>query len=254
MEAAREFYNTYYVPNNITIAIAGDITAKRAKELAETYFGDIPAAPAPPAVQVEAPNQQEERRFVIKDQSQPITLIGYHSVNAEHPDDKALDLLASVLAGGRTSIMYKELVEEKKMALAVQLINGFPGDKFKSLFGIVGVPNRGVNSDSLETAIYEIIERAKNGEISKEALDRARTKARANLIRRLDSNTGLARAFAAAEAQTGDWRTVFTNLEELEKVTVDDLQRVAKKYLTKNNRTVGTIVNKPVAEAADASK
>ncbi|HEX6981733.1 MAG TPA: pitrilysin family protein [Balneolaceae bacterium] len=254
MEAARDFYNTYYVPNNITIAIAGDITAERAKELAKTYFGNIPAAPAPPLVQVEAPDQQEERRFVIKDQSQPFLLIGYHTVNAEHPDDKALDLLASVLAGGRTSIMYKELVEEKKMALAVQLINGFPGDKFSSLFGVVGVPNRGVNADSLETAIYKIIERAKNGDISKEALDRVRTKARANLIRRLDSNTGLARAFAAAEAQTGDWRTVFTNLEELEKVTVDDLQRVAKKYLAKDNRTVGTIVNKSVAEAADASK
>lgn len=151
-------------------------------------------------------------------------------------------------------MMYKELVEEKKMALAVQLINGFPGDKFSSLFGVLGVPNRGVNPDSLEAAIYDIIERAKNGEISKEALDRARTKARANLIRRLDSNTGLARAFAAAEARTGDWRTVFTDLEELEKVTVDDLQRVANKYLTKDNRTVGTIINKSDAEATHASK
>ncbi|HET6527199.1 MAG TPA: pitrilysin family protein [Balneolaceae bacterium] len=251
---AKAFFNTYYVPNNMTMAIAGDITAERAKELAKTYFGDIPTAPAPPPVNAEKPDQQEERRFAIHDQSQPFLLMGYHTVNAQHPDAKALELLGSVLASGRTSMLYKTLVDEKKIALGFQLLNGFPGDKYQSLFGLLGVPNRGVSVDSLETAIYEVIGKIKKGDIPQQALDRARTKARAGLIRGLDSNMGLARAFATAEAQTGDWRTIFTDLEELEKVTVDDLQRVANKYFTKSNRTVGVIINKAAGEVTDASK
>jgi predicted Zn-dependent peptidase len=181
-------------------------------------------------------------------------MIGYHTVNDRHPDAKALELLGSVLAGGRTSMLYKEVVEGKKLARGLNLLNGIYGTEYGSLFTLIAIPNRGIGTDSLETAVYEVIEKAKNGQISEEALDRARTKARANLIRSLDSNSGLAEAFAQAESKTGQWQTVFTDLEELEKVTVNDLQRVANKYLIKTNRTVGVTVNKSTAEATNASK
>ncbi|MDX1639155.1 MAG: pitrilysin family protein [Balneolaceae bacterium] len=253
MEDAREFYNTYYVPNNITIAIAGDVNPDEIRELANTYFGDLQKGPEPPPVYTEEPEQRGERRFEIIEQNQPILLLGYHTVSQEHPDFEALQLLGSVISEGRTSRLYKRMVEEEQTALQVSAFNGFPGTKYETMFLTLAVPNRDISLDTLETTIYEEIEKIKNGEITQEELDRAKTNARAGLIRSLDSNSGLARSFAAAEAQQGDWRKVFTDLDDLEAVTLDDLQRVAKTYLTKDNRTVGMIRNKESSESEEVA-
>lgn len=251
MEDAREFYNTYYVPNNMTIAIAGDVQPEEAKELAEKYFGDLKEGPAPPPVYTEEPDQRGERRFTIEGESQPYFIMGYHTVAQDHPDAKALQLLGSILSGGRTSILYKRMVEEEQTALQVSAFNGYPGQKYETLFATLAIPNQDVGVDTMETSILEEIEKIKQGDISQEALDRARTNARANLIRNLDSNSGLASSLASAENQRGDWRKVFTDLEELEQVTLEDIQRVAKEYLTKDNRTVGAIVNKSDEEQSE---
>lgn len=254
MEDAREFYNTYYVPNNITIAIAGDVQPEEARTLAEQYFGGLEEGPEPPPVYTEEPGQRGERRFTIQSESQPYLLMGYHTVNDEHPDFKALRLLGSILASGRTSKLHKQLVQEDQTALGFQLLNGVPGTKYETLFGILGAPNQGFTADTLEKSITAEIEKIKEGDISREALDRARTNARADLVRSLDSNSGLASSLASAENLRGDWRKVFTDLEELEQVTVDDIQRVAREYLTKDNRTVGSIVSKEEESSSDENK
>jgi predicted Zn-dependent peptidase len=252
IEDAREFYNTYYVPNNITIAIAGDVDPDEARKLAETYFGDIPAGPEPPSVHTEEPDQRGERRFTIEGESQPFFLMGYHTVAQDHPDSKALRLLGTVLSQGRTSRLYKRMVEEEQQAIAVQALNGYPGEKYESMFITFAVPNQGVDLDTLETTILEEISKIKNGDLTQQELDRVRTNARANLIRSLDSNSGLASALASAESQRGDWKKVFTDLDELDSVTLEDLQRVANEYLTKDNRTVGRIVTKSGEEDINA--
>ncbi len=254
MDDARAFYNKYYVPNNITIGIAGDVNPKEVRKLAETYFGDIPAAPEPPPVYTKEPEQRGERRFEIKGQSQPFLLMGYHTVAEDHPDSKALQLLGSIISSGRTSRLYKRMVEEEQLALGVQAFNGLPGTKYESMFAAFAVPNRGIGVDTLESVILEEIEKVKDGALTQKELDRARTNARAGLIRNLDSNIGLAQALAGAEAQRGDWKKVFTDLDELDKVTLEDLQRVAETYLTEDNRTVGAIVNEPSEEVADAEQ
>lgn len=254
MEDAREFYNTYYVPGNITIGIAGDVDPKDAKKLAETYFGSLKAGPEPPAVYTEEPAQRGERRFEIVEQTQPFYLMGYHTAAQDHPDSEALQLLGSIISSGRTSRLYKRMVIEEQSALQVFAFNGFPGTKFESMFLTFAVPNRGVSLDTIETAINEEIEKVKNGDITKTELERAKTNARADLIRSLDSNSGLARALAAAEAQQGNWRKVFTDLDDLEAVTLEGLQRVAQKYFTGDNRTVGVIRNEEKKEVADAKQ
>lgn len=255
IEDLHEFYNTYYVPNNITMAIAGDVNPDEIKKLAKTYFGDLEAGPEPPPVYTEEPEQRGERRFQMIEQNQPIFLMGYHTVNQDHPDFEALQLLGSVISGGRTSRLYQRMVEEEQTALQVSAFNGFPGTKFETMFMTLAVPNQGVSLDTVETTIYEEIEKIKNGDITQAELDRAKTNARADLIRSLDSNSGLARAFAGAEAQQGDWRKVFTDLEDLQAVTLDDLQRVAQTYFTKDNRTVGVIKNEEdTEEVADANQ
>ena len=254
MEDAREFYNTYYVPGNITIAIAGDVNPKEVRKMAETYFGGLKAGPEPPPVYTKEPEQRGERRFTIQGQSQPFLLMGYHTVAQDHPDAKALQLLGSIISSGRTSRLYKRMVEEEQLALAVQAFNGFPGTKHKSMFLTFAVPNRGLGVDTLETVIHEEIQKVKDGDITQQELDRARTNARASLVRSLDSNTGLAQSFASTEAQQGDWRKVFTDLDKLNEVTLEDLQRVAKTYFTDDNLTVGAIVTQDSEEVADANQ
>jgi len=254
MKDARKFFNTYYVPNNLTMAIAGDVNASRVKKLAKKYFGDMPSAPKPPPVYTKEPKQKTTRKFTIKGQSQPLLLMGYHTVAKSNPDFNAFQLLSTILSGGRTSILYKKMVQKNQSALQVQTINGFPGTEYPSMFLIFGVPNHGISVDSLQHSILHEIQKIKNGSITKEALNRAKTKARANLIRSLNSNQGLAMRLAQAQAQQGNWRKVFTNIKKLENVTLPDLQRVAKKYFNKDNLTIGKLVHQSSADSSDTSQ
>ncbi|MTI86996.1 MAG: insulinase family protein [Balneolaceae bacterium] len=242
IEDAHDFYEKYYVPSNMTMAIAGDVDPDRMKELAETYFGDLEAGEPAPKVTTIEPPQRGERRFTIEGKSQPILLMGYHGVSQSHEDFEALNLMGNMISTGRTSRLYKKLVEEEKMALQVGAFNGFPGSRFSSLFLTLAVPNRGIDVDSLEQAVYTEIEAVKEGDLTQEELDRARTNIRANLIRGLNNNTGLALSFANAHMDQGNWREVFRRLDRIEQVTLEDIQRVAKKYLVKDQRTVGATV------------
>ncbi|MEX0844767.1 MAG: pitrilysin family protein [Balneolaceae bacterium] len=243
IEDAQEFYNKYYVPSNITFGIAGDVDPDRMKELAELYFGDMAGKGkvAPPVTTIE-PEQRGERRLKIENPSQPLMLIGYHSVSSNHPDYEPLVLLGRVLTSGRTSILYKKLVEEEKLALGIQNFEGIPGTRNPGLFLSLYVPNSGVTTDSLEQRVYEEFEKVKDGVITQEQLDRVRTNLRASIIRGLANNTGLASNFVNTHVEQGDWRNVFNQLDRYQAVTVDDLQRVAKKYLVKKHRTVGVTI------------
>jgi predicted Zn-dependent peptidase len=240
----QKFYETYYAPGAFTISIAGDVDPDRMRELADIYFGDIPAGDPAPEVRTIEPEQRGERRFIIEDDSQPFFLAGYHTVDQMHPDWPALQLLGSIISEGRTSRLYKRMVEDEQLALNIQAFNGFPGTKYQSMFLTFAVPNRGVELEVIENTIDEEIQKTKDGDITREELDRAVTNARAGLVRSLNSNMGLALSLAETHAQQGDWRRVFTYLDDLQNVTLDDLQRVANEYLVKKNRTVGLIVNR----------
>lgn len=240
---ARRFYEQFYAPSNITIGIAGDVDPANVRRLAEKYFGSIPVGNEPPLMVTDPSPQRGERRFEIEDSSQPIMLMGYHTVAGNHPDSPALNLIGDIIASGRTSRLYKRMVEDEQIALQVEALNGFPGTKYQSMFVSLFVPNQGVELSKLEDVFEEELDKVKNGEITQVELDRARTKIRASLVRSLADNNGLALALATAQAQQGEWRTVFTNLDKINAVTLDDLKRVASTYLVKNKRTVGSIVN-----------
>ncbi|MDP3516415.1 MAG: pitrilysin family protein [Pseudohongiella sp.] len=244
----QRFFETYYVPSNMTIAIAGDVKTEEMRALAEKYFAAMPAAPHPPAVKTIEPAQRGERRFVIEEQSQPLFIAGYKTVAAGHPDAAALEMLSQILSAGRTSRLYQRMVQDEQLALGVQALTGFPGSRFPSLFVTFAVPNMGVSLASVEQVINEEIEKAKQGDIHQEELDRAVTNARAGVVRGLNSNMGLALGLAQAHAQRGDWREAFSYLEDLEAVTLADLQRVAQLYLVPGNRTVGMINNSSVQQ------
>ncbi len=235
---AERFYRIYYTPGNITIGIAGDVNPAEAKRLAEKYFSRLPRAPLPPLIHTVEPPQEGEKRVVVTSPSQPLLVIAYKRPDQYSPDDAALDVLSDVLSGGRTGIIYKELVRDKQIALGAESVATFPSGKYPPLFLFFVVPSSGHTVDENEKAIYGIIERVQNQPVDTEAIQRVKTKLRADLIRRLDSNTGLASELPSYYANYGDWRKLFTELEEYDRVTAGDVQRVAKTYLIGPTRTV----------------
>ncbi len=235
---AEAFYKKYYGPSNLTIGIAGDVNPTEAKKLAEKYFGRIPARPIPPRVDTVEPAQNGEKRVMVASPAQPFLVVAYKRPDQYSKDDAVLDVLEQILSGGRTSIIYKEMVRDKKIALGAASYATYPGGKYPSLFVFFVVPNSGHTIDEMEKSVYEIVERVKKDKPDPEALQRVKTNLRATLIRKLDSNSGLAAELASYQASYGDWRKLFTVLDDYDHVTAEDVQRVAQKYLIESARTV----------------
>jgi len=235
---AEEFFRKYYVPSNMVMVIAGDVDPKEAKRLADQYFSSLPSGPMPPRVITDEPKQEGERRAVIETESQPMLYLGYKRPNAFHPDDAPLAVLASALSSGRTGVIYKEMVEQKKLALFAAASSNFIGEKYPGAFMMFSVPAVGKGVDENEKALMEIVERVKKEKIGEDVIKRVKTQIRAGLVRGLDSNLGMAMQLAENYQLHGDWRKMFTQIDELEKVTADDLMRVAKTYLVESGKTV----------------
>jgi predicted Zn-dependent peptidase len=238
---ARAFFRRYYEPSNLTIAIVGDVNPEQIRKLATEYFSGIPSGPKPEPVETVEPPQLGERRVILEDPSQPFILIGYHKPSINHPDDAVFDAITDIVGMGRTSRLYKSLVKEKRIAIAASGFQGMPGVKYPSLFLFYAVPARGHTSQECEQAIYEQIEKLKSELVTPEELAKAKTRARASLIRQLDSNSGLAAMLTFYQVVTGDWRDLFGQLDKIDKVAAEDIQRVANEYFTTKNRSVGVI-------------
>ena len=238
LKEAVKFYKTYYVPANITLAISGDVDPKEARRLAEKYFARIPAGPLPPRVRTVEPEQMGERRVMVKSPSQPFLVLGYKRPDQNSADDPILDVIGEVLSNGRTGWLYKDLVRDQQIALGVMAQPQFPGGKYPGLFLFFSVPNMGKTIEQNEKALNAVIDRIKTQKVDDETLKRVKTKLRADVIRKLGNNSGLASELTAFYVAYGDWRKLFTQLEEYNKITADDIQRVAQKIFLNEHRTV----------------
>ncbi|MCK4301139.1 MAG: insulinase family protein, partial [candidate division Zixibacteria bacterium] len=142
-EAAMKYYRKYYVPSNLIICIVGDVKPKDIIKLAEKYWGRIPASPPPEVLATVEPEQKGERRAELEDPAQPFWVAGYHVPEGTHPDWPIVDALADYLGQGRTSLLYKNLVKEKKIAANVDVYPGYPGNKYPCLCLVYAVPAAG---------------------------------------------------------------------------------------------------------------
>jgi predicted Zn-dependent peptidase len=239
---ARKFFEEYYVPANMTMAIVGDVDPPRMKSLAEKYFSRLPKRPLPPPVTTIEPPQEGPRRAEVESSAQPMGFFAYHRPDQYGKDDPVFDVISSVLSDGRTSIIYKDMVRDKRLALAAGAEGSLPGGKYPNLFFFYVVPGRGHTTLENEKELDIILDNFKKEKIDEPTLARVKVKTRASLIRRLDSNTGLAQLLATYYANYGDWRKLFTSIDDIDKVTADDVQRVARQYFTSQNRTIALIV------------
>ncbi|MDZ7262074.1 MAG: insulinase family protein [candidate division KSB1 bacterium] len=237
-----EYFRKYYSPSNLTVAIVGDVNVNEVFQLAETYFSRIPSGPRPEPLRTEEPEQWGERRVSVEAQSQPILVVGYHRPSVRSQEDVSFDAMANVLGQGRSSRLYKSLVKEKKIAVQVGAMNGWPGDKYPNLFAAYAFPAKDHTSAECLEAIDAEIARLKTEPITAEELTKFKRQTRKSLIDRMKPNSQMAALLTYYDVVLGDWRKLFEVFKEVEAVTATDIQAVAQKYLIKKNRTVGEIV------------
>jgi predicted Zn-dependent peptidase len=247
---AQHFFETYYIPSNMVVAIVGDVKAGEAMPIIEKYFSKIPAREKPDERTTTEPPQNSERRVVLYDRSQPLYLEGYHRPDYRSADDNVYDAIADLMSKGRTSRLYRALVRDKKIASYATGFTGLPGVKYPHLFAFLAVPLPGHKPDEMADAIHTEIDRLKKEDITDDELKMIRTRAKANLLRGLDSNQGLASSLSLYQARYDDWRELFRQVDNLDKVSKADVRRIANQTFVPTNRTVGIIESTAPPQAA----
>jgi predicted Zn-dependent peptidase len=240
---AQKFHDKYYIPSNTVIALVGDLKPEQVFPIIEKYFSPLPATPRPEPMTTVEPEQFAERIVKMRGGAQPFYLEGYHRPSYKDPDDAVYDVISDLLSQGRTSRLYRTLVRDKKIAAAAAGFSGFPGDKYPNLFALFAVPVPPHTPEELAQAIHGEIDRLKNQDVSDDELQMVKTRAKANLIRGLADNEGLARQLAFYQTRYGDWRELFRSVDRIDKVTKADIRRIANKTFVEGNRTVAMIDN-----------
>ena len=247
----RAFYDRFYQPNNALLVVGGDVDARRVIARARETFGRIPRAPAPPPMDAVEPRQQGERRVRLykADARAAVVYIGFHVPNFRSPDAPALELLSTILQEGRASRLYRRLVYERRLALAVGGEYAYLSHD-PNLFWFSGTPLPGHTPEELEQAIMAEIERVKAEPVPEEELERAKNQTEAGFIWRQDSVYSRVASMAGFEL-AGSWRNGESFVPLIRQVTAADLQRVARAYFQPERRTVGILVpGAPPAAAA----
>ena len=242
---AEAFHKKYYVPANIVIAVVRDVKASEAMPMLEKYFGAIPAGPKPEPMTTIEPKQFAEKSVVIREAAQPFYLEGYHRPDYRDPDDSVYDAISDIISDGRTSRLYKSLVRDQKIAAEAEGLSNFPGEKYPNLYAFYAVPVPGHTPEEMRDAIHKEIDKLKTTDVTDEELQMFKTRARAGLLRGLADNEGLAHELAEYQTRYGDWRELFHELDRINKVSKEDVRRVANKVFVASNRTSAEILFTP---------
>ena len=244
---AMAFHRKYYVGSNIVEVVVGDVKAAEVMPMLERYFSKVPGGPKPEELTTVEPKQFAEKSVIIREQTQPFYIEGYHRPSYRSPDDAVYDAIQDIMSNGRVSRMYRSLVEEQQIAAAAQGFSPFPGDKYPSLFAFYAVPLPGHTPDEMRTAIHKEIDKLKTADVTDAELEMYKTRAKADLLRGLANNQGLANALAEYQTRYGDWRQLFLQLDRVDKVTKADIRRVANEVFVDSNRTTAEIVTAAAA-------
>jgi hypothetical protein len=239
-----DFYHTYYVPNNCVLSIAGDINIDSAKKQITAYFADIPRGTKP----LYKPNISEpalggEVRDVIEDNVQlPLLLQAYRTPKQGTDDYYTFNVLSTLLSAGQSSRMTKALVNKSQLALQA---GSFPyALEDAGLFITYALPNMGNSVEALESSMDSIMNDLKVTLVGEKEFQKVKNQIESEFVQKNESMAGIAESLANYETYFGDANLINTEIEKFRKVTREDLQAVAKKYLNKDNRVVLTYVPK----------
>ncbi len=234
---AMDFHKKYYVGSNIVEVIVGDVKASEALPILEKYFSRVPAGPKPEDMTTVEPKQFAEKIVTIRDSSQPVYIEGYHRPSYRDPDDAVYDAISDILSNGRVSRLYRGLVRDQQIAAVAEGVSPYPGTKYPSLFVFLAFPLPGHAPTEMRDAIHKEIEKFKTADVTDAEIAMYKTRTRADLLRSLADNQGLANALAEYQTRYGDWRELFKQLDRVDKVTKADIRRVANQVFLPSNRT-----------------
>jgi predicted Zn-dependent peptidase len=240
---AMTFFRAFYIPNNLTAAVVGDIRLEDVKRLAEQYFGDIPRGPEPPRPDFLEPKQKGERRVTTEFDAQPQLLIGYHMPKTPDKDAYTLEMTGEILSLGDSSRLTRDLVTNRQLAVSIYASAG-TGKRYASLFMISGEPRSPNTAADLEKAVYEHLEKLKAEPVKKEELEKVINQREAQLYRGFSNNMYIAMRLLWGAVIEGDIDAEFKRIDALKKVTPEDITDAAKRTFVFDNRVVGTLRKK----------
>ena len=241
LDDLKAYFAKGYSPSNATMVVVGSVKADDVFRLAEKYMEPIPAHDPPEPVRTIEPKQMGERRITVHKFAQlPIVEIAYHVPQAQGPDYYTLELLQALLTSGESSRLYRSLVDQQQLAVAVQSSHGPTIDPF--LFTFTVQPRQGVAPEKAEQALYTEIEKLKTAGVDEHELQKARNQAIAEYYRSLRSINRRANVIGTYQVLFGDYHKLAGVEQEYNQVTPADIQRAAKQYFDANNRTVATLV------------
>jgi len=245
---ADEFYARYYNPANITLILVGNLDLGQAWPMLERYFGRIPGAreAAPPVVTREPP-QVAEKRMLAEAEANPQVDILFHTVPFQHRDSYVLQVLDGLL-DGRTGRLHKGLVLGREVA--TETYTATDHRRWAGLLNVGAELREGRTHEEVEQAIYSELDRLKNEEVPAEELQKVKNNFAANEYRKLTSNMRILYQLLFYEG-SGDWREINLSGPRIQAVTAADIQRVARTYLTRENRAVAIYSRKPASPADD---
>ncbi|MEK6299417.1 MAG: pitrilysin family protein [Acidobacteriota bacterium] len=239
LQDVKDFFRTYYAPNNAVLALVGDVRADIALSRIKSYFETIPSQPSPPTVDTTEPEQTAGRRFAVEDPLArlPRVLIGYKGIADNTPDTFAMQVLNQALASGQSSRLYQRLVKEKELA---NVVFGFTNElRGVGYYQITAIVAPGGKVEDVATVIDEEIRRLQREPIADWELEKAKNSSRRLSIQALQSSLGTAIRLAQYEVFYNDPNLINAEFERIAAVTKQDVQRVANKYLRETTRTVG---------------
>jgi len=244
VEVARNFFDVYYAPNNLVVAIVGAFDAESAIEHLRRTFGRLPAAKEIPRNPTEEPLQAGERRAIVHfDVRSPILAAGWHAPPTGHPDGSALDVLSQILSDGRSSRLYRSLVHGAQQALSAE--GGYWELSDAGVFLAIASVRPDASIDRVEELIFAEIERMKDEPVTPEELDKAKRQIEVAFVNGQGTNHALASRIAQDYATFGRIRPLSERLAQIEAVTAEDVQRVARTYLRSEQRSVIHVVSPP---------
>jgi predicted Zn-dependent peptidase len=247
---AMDFHKKYYVGANIVVVVVGDVKASEALPMLEKYFSRIPAGAKPEEMTTVEPRQFAEKTVAIREQTQPFYLEGYHRPDYRSPDAEVYDAITDIMSNGRVSRLYRSLVRDAQIAAEAEGFSPFPGDKYPGLFAFYAVPLPGHTPAEMRDAIHKEIDKLKAADVTDDELAMFKTRTRADLLRGLADNQGLANSLAQYQTRYGDWRELFLQLDKVDKVTKADIRRVANQVFIPSNRTSAWIETDAAATPA----
>lgn len=238
LEEFQAFYNKWYMPNNAVLVVAGDFDKAEAKTWVKDYFASIPKREAPKREKIVEPVRTKEKRVKVYDANIQLTLVGmgFITPSFKERDAKVLDVISTILSNGKSSRLYKKLVDDKKMALQAFSFSR-PLEDY-SVYLIGSILAQGADKDELIKEIDDEIVKLQTELISDEDLQKVRNKFENQFVASNSNVQGIAATLAREYLLGGDTNRINNELDIINSITKEEIREAAKKYLAKNKRVV----------------